>query len=333
MSPTRAPRGRLLRPLDVDLVNRPRTTADLRAGGVTERELAGPLWRHVSRGVHLWAAGELPAAAPALTAYERIAWVREVLPPDAPLSGWAALYLRGVTDLDGRTGAGGRTEVPVLACVGTSGRIRRRPGLALDRSKLPDDDVTEVGGVLSTTPARACIDIVRRYGLEEGVVAVDAACRFGVLSVDEFRARVAAVGRMRASPVIRRAAELASDRSASCPESRLRVVWTANAGLPAPLVNAPVCGAGGLLLGVADLLDTEAALVGEYDGGDHRDLQRHTADNNREEGFERHNLVVVRATALDLWPRRQQLVSRLRAAHRDGMARDRGRDRWWTPGS
>lgn len=104
--------------------------------------------------------------------------------------------------------------------------------------------------------------------------------------------------------------------------------------MPAPLVNCDVVDGQGFLLGVADLLDLEAALVGEYDGKDHRDLTQHTSDNAREEGFERHNLVVVRATALDLWPRRTQLVARLRAAHRDRLSRERGRDRWdirrWT---
>jgi hypothetical protein len=42
-----------------------------------------------------------------------------------------------------------------------------------------------------------------------------------------------------------------------------------------------------------DLLDPEAATVGEYDGGHHRDLQRHTSDNVREEDLEGLNLEVT----------------------------------------
>jgi very-short-patch-repair endonuclease len=54
--------------------------------------------------------------------------------------------------------------------------------------------------------------------------------------------------------------------------------------------------------------------VAEYDGAQHRELDQHTSDNAREEGFEDHGLVVARATSLDLWRRRSQLVTRLRDA-------------------
>jgi len=43
---------------------------------------------------------------------------------------------------------------------------------------------------------------------------------------------------------------------------------------------------------------------------------------------ERVGLIVVRATAIDLWPRRAELVRRLRDGHTRGLARDRKKDRW-----
>ncbi len=101
-------------------------------------------------------------------------------------------------------------------------------------------------------------------------------------------------------PVVRQAIDLADGRSASPQESRLRVFWMLDVGLPRPLVNWPVYDADGHLLGIADLLDVEAGLVAEYDGSEHRGLKRHTDDNAREEGFERVGLTVVRATSLDL---------------------------------
>jgi len=79
-------------------------------------------------------------------------------------------------------------------------------------------------------------------------------------------------------------------------------------------------------VGEPDLLDVEAATVGEYDGSQHRELRQHTSDNVREEGFERLNLTVVRATALDLWPHRAQLLGRLRDGWQRGDRRDRSRD-------
>jgi hypothetical protein len=84
----------------------------------------------------------------------------------------------------------------------------------------------------------------------------------------------------------------------------------------------------GHLLGMPDLLDEAAGFVVEYDGAHHRALGQNTSANAREERFERVGLIVVRATAIDLWPRRAELVRRLRDGHARGMARDRGRDRW-----
>jgi hypothetical protein len=308
--------------LSAELLSRPRSTAAWREAGVGGHELRDGLWTPTFRGVHRWF-GTDPADA-----MTRIGAVAELMPRDAFVGGWAALYLQGVTDLDGRTGAGGRTLLPVRVCIGPVGRMRRRPGIEIDRSTLLAEDVTEVDGIGVTTVLRSAVDIMRFDGVEEGVVAGDATCRLGVACPREIRAYVASHPGMKGIPAARTASALVSSRAASCPESRLRVVWVLEAGLPVPLVNVEVVDEEGFLLGVADLFDPEAAMVGEYDGSYHRDLAQHTADNSREEGFERHNAVVVRATSIDLWPQRPQLVRRLLAAHADGVARDRTRDRW-----
>ena len=80
------------------------------------------------------------------------------------------------------------------------------------------------------------------------------------------------------------------------------------------------------MVGEPDLLDVEAATVGEYDGAQHRELGQHTSGNVREEGFEGLNLAVTRATAIDLWPARAQLPGRLRDGWQRGTSRDRSRD-------
>jgi len=308
--------------LRATLVARPRTTGHLLAAGVTTHELTGPLWTPVVRGSHVWLGGD--AEDPLV----RIQAVAELMPAGAVVGGWAALYLLGVRDLDGRTGRAAATMLPVLVCVGPVGRMRRRRGIAVDRSTLLPEDVTEAQGIPVTTALRSCLDIMRMHGVEEGVVAGDAAGRFGVASPDAIQDFVASHPGMRGIPQARVAAPLVDAGAASCPESRLRVVWVLEAGLPVPLVNRGLVDEGGVLLGEPDLFDPEAAMAGEYDGSDHRTLLRHTSDNAREEGFERHNVTVVRATAIDLWPRRAHLVSRLRAGHGDGLARDRSRDRW-----
>lgn len=274
------------------------------------------------RGVHAWLGADVTDPL------VRIHAVAELLHEETVIGGWAALYLHGVLDLDGRTGPAGGTLLPVPVCTGPVGRMRRREGVTVDRSTLLPEDVTSAQGVPVTTALRSCLDVMRWSGIEQGVVAGDATARFGAASTEAIRAYVQRHPGLRGIPKARVAATLLDGRSASCPESRLRVVWVLEAGLPAPRVNCPLVDESGFLLGEADLFDPEAALVGEYDGVDHRTLTRHTADNIREEGLERCNLTVVRATSLDLWPRRQTLVRRLRAGHADGLARDRSRDRW-----
>ena len=123
--------------------------------------------------------------------------------------------------------------------------------------------------------------------------------------------------------------ELADGRVKSRPESVMRWIWVVEAGLPRPLVNHSICDSWGVLRGEPDLLDLDAGLVGECDGAHHRELRQHTSDNAREEDFENLGLEVVRATSIDLWPRRRQLVTRMLAKHERGMVRDRTKDAWF----
>lgn len=302
---------------------RPLTTAAARTAGITKRELAGPAFVTLGRGVHA------PSGVDPVDPLVRILAAVEVLPRDVVIGGWAALYLLGVRDVDGRTGPGGRALLPVLVHIGPVGRVRRRAGIDLDRSTLLAEDVTTVHGISVTTAARSCVEIMCRLGVEEGVVAGDATGRFEVGQPEEITAYVESHPGLRGIPLARVAAPLVDKRSKSGPESRMRVVWVLEAGLPLPLVNRRLVDEAGFVLGEPDLLDEEAGLVGEYDGAQHRTLAQHTADNAREEDFENSNLVVVRATAIDLWPRRPLLVRRFRAGHARGLARDRSRDRWW----
>jgi hypothetical protein len=305
------------------LAERPRTAATLRAAGVSHHRVAGPAWTPVLRGVHS------PTGTDITDPLTRILAVAELMPEGAAIGGWAMLFLAGVADLDGRTGAGGQQSLPVPVCIGPVGRMRPRPGIEIDRSVLLAEDVTMTAGIRTTTAARSCVDIMRRRGIEEGVVAGDAAGRFGVAPPAELRAFVASHPGMKHIRRARVAADMVDERAASCPESRLRVVWVLEAGLPRPLVNPDLVDPDlGYLFGRPDLLDPESATAGEYDGAVHRELAQHAADNAREEGFERRNLVVVRATSIDLYVRRPALVARFRAGYADGLARDRSRDRW-----
>jgi hypothetical protein len=119
-------------------------------------------------------------------------------------------------------------------------------------------------------------------------------------SIARMRAYLDARTGWRRARLVARALELASEHSRSPNETRTRLIYELEAGLPRPLVNREVWSRDGRLLGIADLLDPEAGLVGEFDGADHRSARRHTDDIRREEAFRRHGLEMFRVTGLDL---------------------------------
>jgi hypothetical protein len=290
---------------------------------VTEHELRGALWRHPHHGRYTWS-GTNPEDP-----RQRILEAVSLLTDGCILGGWAAAFVHGATDLDGRTWSG-RLE-PVLFVLPYRRRIRRA-GIRPIRTPVALADVVEIGGARVTAPLRTCFDLMRLRTLEEAVVAADAMLRAKVVTVEGLADYVHQHTGWRGVDTARLAVDLADSRAASCPESRLRVLWVVDARLPRPQVNRPVFNPDGLLLGVPDLLDCESGLVGEYDGAVHREPRRHAADNVREERLESHGLTVIRTTAIDLWQERRQTVRRLRDGYRRAMDRDRRYDRWTVDG-
>jgi hypothetical protein len=330
-------------PLSDDLVLRPFDLPAARAAGLTKHGVQGPLWQRTARGVYAWSALD-----PEDTMI-RIQTAAELMPVGAAIGGWASLFLQNTLDLDGgpdmriqrtarirptRARAGRRQSTattglaPVAICIGPGAKIRPRPEIDVSRRLLCPDDIVWVGGIPCLTATRSLVDLVGRQPSEDGLVSIDAALRSQVTQPDEIAAYLREHPRVLDARRIGRLLGMADGASRSCPETRLRWIWIVEAGLPRPLANPEVEDQHGQLLGLPDLFDPDSALVGESDGSQHRELHAHTSDNAREEGFERHNLFVVRATIVDLFGRRRQLVQRLTAAYRDGCARDRSRDRW-----
>jgi hypothetical protein len=301
-----------------EVFERTQGRAHLIEQGVTSHELRGPLWHRAAHGWYRFmdASADDPDS--------RIDMARCVMPPDGALTGWAAAYLHGTKDFDGRSWDG--CLEPVVVALPRNRRIKRA-GIATIRAPLPEQDITTIGGINVTTAPRTCFELMRRGSLEDAVVAVDAMLRAGAVKLDELRTYVDGKARWDGVPAARAALELVDGRAASCPESRLRVVWVVEAKLPRPKVNVPVFGPSGHLAGVPDLLDEETGLAGEYDGAHHRGLEQHAADNVREERLEALGLTVVRATSVDLRRGRRQLVARLREGYRRASRASR---RWHT---
>jgi hypothetical protein len=126
---------------------------------------------------------------------------------------------------------------------------------------------------------------------------------------------------------LRAALALAREHSRSPNETRFRLVWELDAGLPRPEINCPIHDLEGRLLGIADLLDLEAGLVAEFDGEDHRNRDRHTKDLAKDEALREVGLEVTRVSGTDLRDR-PLVVQRLHGARSRARFESRAVRRW-----
>lgn len=292
------PPQRLVRPVPID----PTGTS-----GPTRGQAAGPKWRRTGRNLYVpvWVDETLPE--------QRVIEQAVRLPEGGAVTGWGALRLAGAAYFDGRE-SDGRTQIPVRLALGRRGQVIRSAGARLTFDELTPGEVVSRQGVPVTTVLRALFDEMRLVeDWREAVVAMDMTAAAGLTSIR--RAAVYAHERRgwRRARRVLRALEYADELSASPNETRMRLIWVLDAGLPAPRVNQPVFDLQGRLLGIADLLDAEAGVVGEYDGAEHRRARRHTRDVRREDLFRRAGLECFTVTALDL-PDRARVVDRMKSA-------------------
>lgn len=273
--------------------------------GPTRGQARGRAWRALGLGFYV------PITAPR-TVEQRILEVVAIAPPDAMVTGWAALRLHGGGFFDGLDTDGSTVQaVPLL--VGHHSRLTSRPGVQLVRdSRLPES--TLVHGVRCAGPERATYDAMRlAVDDREAVVAMDMAAAAAITSIRRVGAFAAQQVRRPGAGRVRRALALASEESRSPQETRLHLVWRVDAGLPPPLLNRAVLDRDGRFVGTADLLDVEAGVAGEYDGALHRGRARHRKDVDRWERFRAVGLETFTIVAGDS---RETQVARMHAARR-----------------
>lgn len=296
--------------------------AALLAAGIPYSNVRTVAWVRPSRGV------ARPATLSEHQPWTRICDAAALLSRQGALGGWASAWWQGLTTLDGSVHGVARD---VLLHVGHSHQLRPRPGVDPSRLRLEPHERALVRGLWCSTLPRALYDEMRLAdGLVEAVVVVDAGTstltRGPRTALSDLDLLVHGKHKTRGIVQARSALTLACQRSASPGETRLRVAAESD-GIGPLLVNAPVFDPSSRLVGVVDLLDETSGLVLEYDGAGHREEQRHSTDNAREEALEDLNLVVVRAGAVDL-RRPVDLARRIRAGRRRGLVRDHRADRW-----
>lgn len=141
----------------------------------------------------------------------------------------------------------------------------RSGSLLCHAGALPDDDVTTLGDIAITTPARTIADMARSLPFEQSVVAADGALRMNLLTYDDLSAAAAAVAGAPNSRAALRVARFANGLSESVGESRSRVMIH-RAGLPVPILQFTTVDANGRHLGRSDFGWCGGRVLGEFDG-------------------------------------------------------------------
>lgn len=230
----------------------------------------------------------MPAATDSSAVEQRIVEQASRLGQYGAVTGWAALRWRGAAYFEGRTRADGALAVPLAP---GKGCLRPDPAFVAVRTQLPLWEWNLHRGLRCALWERALFDeIVRLRWPRAGGVALDMAVAAGLGSVIDFWRFLGQVRPRNGVVLAREATSLACGTHQSPQEAWMCLCWCLDAGLPRPLGNVPVFDRHGELLGIPDLFDPIAGVVGEYQGEVHRDPERHRLDVERAERFRAHDL-------------------------------------------
>jgi hypothetical protein len=297
--------------------------------GPTRGQARSRRWQRVGKGVYLDLFADADSGAGGSPGI-RIEAQACRLSQRGAISGWASLWWQGAEFCHGWGPVGGSLAdvsprpVPLL----DARQLRSGLGGFAQRADLDRVEATQLRGIRCTTPERALLDEARLLTrcsedpLRDLVVAIDMAAHARLTTPARVRRFMAGQPRARGRTLLLRAVELADEHSCSPPETRLRLVWTLDAGLPAPQCNRRILAADGRLLAVPDLLCVNAGLAVEYDGSHHFTHHQRQRDVHREERLRMVGLDYLTVLAGDLH-RRGALADRLIGAYRRGLARSR----------
>lgn len=220
------------------------------------------------------------------------------------LSGYSAAELLGSGCVPGD---------PSVEVTVPGGDFRERPGLAVHRDLLADDEVTAVDGVTVTTPLRTAWDLARWLPTVEAVVAVDALARVGgfepraLLRIQQRYPR--ARWRRRVPGVI----DLSDPRAESPMETRSRLVLVLR-GLPPPELQYEVYDSDGQFVARLDMAYPRLRLAVEYDGRGHLKQWQQEVDAHRANRLDDCDWSVLRFTSTDVYGYPDEMFARVQGS-------------------
>ena len=262
--------------------------------GPTVGQARGPGWRRTSTGWYV------PADVDGSVVEQRILEQSVRLPEGGALTGWAALRWRGAHYFEGIDRHTGQ-PLPVPVVLGGWRDIGHDGLVQVSRERFWWHELEVVAGVPCAVPERALFDELRRVrDRRGGVVMIEMTVAAGLLSFESFAEFLPSRNGWTGVPYVREVADWAGGATLSPPEVLMRLVWLHDAGYPEPLCNKPVFDLHGRLLGVPDLFDPVAGVVGEYGGHDHTESDKRREDRAREDRFLAHGLSFFELVTGDL---------------------------------
>lgn len=291
------------------------------ASGPTRAETRGKAWRQSSWGYYV------PAEVDGSLPEQRILEQSVRAPAGGAVTGWAGCRVWGARFFDG-VRPDGATLMPVPIVTGGPA-LRGDERIVVLRDRIGPEEIVVRYGIPCARPLRALFDAMRGNDLRGAVVDMDMMAAAELVSISRMARYAAEHPGWTGLPVVLAALPLASEHSRSPNETRTRLIWMLDAGLPPPLVNQSIFDRSGRLLGIADLLDVEAGVVGEFDGADHRRARRQTKDAGREDRFREHGLEVFHVTGLDLG-HTDRVVHRMHSARARALWQPEVERRWTT---
>ena len=207
------------------------TTAELVAAGLSDREIRTLVRRGRLCRVRRGAYADGTRARRLLTRADgrqliELASAAALLGPVATVSHESAAWLHLIAVLKAPAATATLTRPPERGW-------KSAPGIRLHVAVLPPAQITTVGGLAVTTPARTVVDLARTLEFRAGVVSADSALRRKLTTRAELQYILSTCARWRGA---RRAAEVikfADGRAESPLESIARVAFS-QSGLPPP---------------------------------------------------------------------------------------------------
>jgi predicted transcriptional regulator of viral defense system len=191
---------------------------------------------------------------------------------------------------------------------------RQSEGIHMHSAQIPGTHVTTLYGVRVTTATRTVVDLARSMPFMEGVVATDSALRLGKTTDFGLADALRSCAHWPGIDQARRVITFSSADAESVLESCARVVF-AEAGLPAPVLQAAIATANAEFIARVDFCWPTHRVIAEADGmAKYDDPRRAREQIMRDIRLRDAGYKVIHFTWEEVFRARERVIARIRTA-------------------